>query len=57
MSSPAHTIQIRDAETGTPRTFKATPGQLSGINPGDEVLIKFSKDGQSLIAEEIKKLR
>lgn len=57
MSPSAHAIQIRDAQTGDLLTFKATPEQLSGINPGDRVLIKYTMDGESLVAGEMKILR
>lgn len=57
MSPSAQAIQIRDAETGNPLTFQATSDQLSGISPGDRVLIKYKKAGESLIAEEVKRLQ
>lgn len=57
MSPSAQAIQIRDVETGKPLTFQATPEQLAGISPGDRVLIKYKKAGESLIAEEVKKLQ
>ncbi|MFQ5657326.1 MAG: hypothetical protein ACE5G5_07285 [Candidatus Methylomirabilales bacterium] len=50
-------IQIRDAQTGDRLTFRATEKQLSGINPGDRVLIRYKRDGESLIAEEVERLR
>ena len=50
-------IQIRDGQTGSPLTFRATTEQLSGISPGDRVLITFTKDGETLLAEKIKTLR
>jgi hypothetical protein len=50
-------IQIRDGQTGSPLTFRATPEQLSGISPGDRVLIKFKDEGGALIAEEVQVLR
>lgn len=53
----ARAIRIRDAQTGDPLTFKATAEQLSGINPGDRVFIRYKKDGESLIAEEVERLR
>lgn len=56
MSPSAQAIQIRDAQTGTPLTFRVTPEQLSGISPGDRVLIRYKTVGGSLIAEEVKKL-
>jgi hypothetical protein len=48
---------IRDAETGSPVSFQATPEQLSGVKQGDRVLIKFTHKGEILVAEEIKTLR
>jgi hypothetical protein len=57
VSPSAQAIQIRDAETGNPLTFQATPEQLAGISPGDRVLIKYKKAGESLIAEEVKRLQ
>jgi len=57
VSPSAQSIQIRDGQTGSPLTFRATPEQLSGISPGDRVLITYTKDGEALIVEKIKPLR
>ncbi len=57
MNPSAQAFRIRDAQTGSPLSFQATPEQMSGISPGDRVLIKFKKDGEVLVAEEIKTLR
>lgn len=53
----AQTIQIRDGQTGEPLTFQAAREHLRGIAPQDQVLIKYKKAGESLIAEEVKKLQ
>ncbi|MFQ5803203.1 MAG: hypothetical protein ACE5JQ_09945 [Candidatus Methylomirabilales bacterium] len=53
----AQAIQIRDAQTGSPLTFQATAEQLSGIRPGDQVLIRFKKEEGVLIAQQITTLR
>jgi len=53
----AQSIQIRDAQTGRPLNFRATAGQLSGISPGDRVLITYTKDGEVLVAEKITTLK
>lgn len=53
----AQVIEIRDGQSGSPFTFRATAEQLSGIRRGDQVLIKFKDDGGALIAEEVQVLR
>ncbi|MEE8242614.1 MAG: hypothetical protein V3V07_05895 [candidate division NC10 bacterium] len=50
-------IQIRDFQTGNPLIFRATAEQLSGIRPGDRVMITFKKEGEVLVAEKIRTLR
>jgi hypothetical protein len=53
----ARVLEIRDGQTGNPLTFRATAEQLSGIRPGDRVLIKYTEDGGSLVVEEVQVLR
>ena len=50
-------IQIRDFQTGSPLSFRATAEQLSGVRPGDRVMITFKKEGDVLVAEKIRTLR
>jgi hypothetical protein len=53
----AQVIEIRDGQSGSPLTFRATPKQLYGIRRGDRVLIKFKDEGGALTAEEVQILR
>ncbi len=50
-------IEIQDFQTGDSFTFQATAEQLSGVTPGDRVMITFKEEGKVLVAEEIRKLR
>ncbi|MFQ5988659.1 MAG: hypothetical protein ACE5K9_01970 [Candidatus Methylomirabilales bacterium] len=50
-------IEIRDFQTGNSLTFQATTDQLSGVRPGDRVMITFKEEGKVLVAEKIRKLR
>lgn len=41
-------LAIRDAETGQAVRFRATAAQLTGIAPGETVLVKFRKEGDGV---------
>jgi hypothetical protein len=49
------TFTLKDAQTGKPLTFAATPEQLQGLRVKDEVSVVYEADGAKLRAATIKK--
>jgi len=51
LGKPSLTIQ--DSQMKKPLTFLAAPEQLKGLSLGQLVVVKYSKTGEQLRAEEI----
>jgi hypothetical protein len=49
------TLTLKDAQTGKPLTFNATPEQLRGVKVNDEVAVVYAVEGTSMRATSIKK--
>jgi hypothetical protein len=49
------TFTLKDAQTGKPLTFAATPEQLQGLRVKDEVSVVYAAEGEKLRAATIKK--
>jgi hypothetical protein len=55
VDTAAKTFTLKDAQTGKPLTFAATPEQLQGLHVKDEVSVVYAGQGTKLRATTIKK--
>ncbi|HET6371660.1 MAG TPA: hypothetical protein VFG95_10710 [Nitrospiria bacterium] len=53
VDSKEGTITLIDSETGKALTFSASEAQISPLRPNERVVIKFSVEGEKMVAKEI----